>query len=51
MSAAKIKKEGYGKLLDAWVPPQNAGDSVGCIATSYTFSPVFYEEECLSRFL
>lgn len=51
MPPAKVKKESYGKLLDAWVPPQNAGDPLGCIATSFTFSPVFFEEECLSRFL
>lgn len=24
---------------------------VGCVATTFTFSPVFFEEECLSRFL
>jgi hypothetical protein len=45
------KKQGYGKLLDAWVPPDGAGDPVGCIATTFTFSPVFFEEECLGRFL
>ena len=42
---------GHGKLLDAWVAPDNAGDPVGCLATSFTFSPVFFEEECLARFL
>jgi hypothetical protein len=44
-------KPGYGKLLDAWVAPDHAGDPVGAIATSFTFSPVFFEEECLARFL
>ena len=44
-------KPGYGKLLDAWVAPEDAGDPVGCLATSFTFSPVFFEEECLARFL
>lgn len=44
-------KPGHGKLLDAWVAPDNAGDPVGAIATSFTFSPVFFEEECLARFL
>jgi hypothetical protein len=44
-------KPGYGKLLDAWVAPDDAGDPVGAIATSFTFSPVFFEEECLARFL
>jgi hypothetical protein len=45
------KKQGYGKLLDAWVPPDGAGDPVGCVATTFTFSPIFFEEECLGRFL
>ena len=45
------EKPGYGKLLDAWVAPDNAGEPVGCVATSFTFSPVFFEEECLARFL
>ena len=45
------KRSGYGKLLDAWVPPEGAGDPVGCVATTFTFSPVFFEEECLGRFL
>lgn len=44
-------KPGYGKLLDAWVAPEDAGDPVGCVATSFTFSPAFFEEECLARFL
>jgi hypothetical protein len=51
MGNQKEKRKGYGKLLDAWVPPENAGDPIGCIATSFTFSPVFFEEECLGRFL
>ncbi len=42
---------GYGKLLDAWEPPSDAGDPVGVIATTFTFSPAFFEEECLGRFL
>lgn len=44
-------KPGYGKLLDAWEAPEGAGDPVGCVATSFTFSPAFFEEECLARFL
>ena len=42
---------GHGKILDAWAPPVGAGEPVGCVATSFTFSPAFFEEECLSRFL
>ncbi|GIW93075.1 MAG: hypothetical protein KatS3mg110_1116 [Pirellulaceae bacterium] len=51
MARKKPGKAGYGKLLDAWTPPDHAGDPIGCVATSFTFSPVFFEEECLSRFL
>lgn len=47
----KNKKKGYDKILDAWIPPKDCGEPVGCMATSFTFSPVFFEEECLSRFL
>ena len=39
MDSKKEKREGYGKILDAWIAPDNAGDPVGCLATSYTFSP------------
>ena len=42
---------GFAKLLDAWIPPSGAGDAVGCLATSYTFSPEFFEEQCLTRFV
>lgn len=45
------KKKGHRKLLDVWAPPEGSGDAIGCVATTYTFSPEFYEEECLSRFL
>lgn len=51
MARRKDKRPGYDKLLDAWIPPENSGDPVGCVATSFTFSPVFFEEECLGRFL
>ncbi len=51
MAGKKEKREGYGKILDAWTAPEGAGDAIGCVATSFTFSPVFFEEECLSRFL
>lgn len=51
MGRRKTEQEGFGKLLDAWSPPQNAGDPVGCLATTFTFSAAFFEEECLARFL
>ena len=51
MAHKKDKRSGYGKLLDCWSSPEMAGGPVGCVATSFTFDPVFFEEECLSRFL
>ena len=44
-------RDGYAKLLDAWTGPRDAGEPVGCVATSFTFDAVFFEEECLGRFL
>ncbi len=51
MAKKTDSRPGYGKLLDAWIPPENAGKPVGCLATTFTFSPDFFEEECLARFL
>ena len=39
------------KLLDYWEVPENAGEPIGCIATTFTFDSAFFEEDCLSRFL
>jgi len=39
------------KLLDYWLPPEGVGRCIGCVATSFTFDPDFFESECLSRFL
>lgn len=47
----KKKQKGFGTLLDAWTAPEEAGEPIGCIATSFTFSSSFFEEECMSRFL
>ena len=44
-------RAGYAKILDAWERPVKAGEPVGCAATSFTFSPDFFETECLGRFL
>lgn len=38
-------------MLDLWRPPQGAGDPVGCLATTYTFAPGLFDEQCLARFL
>ena len=39
------------KLLELWEPPDGAGDPVGCIASTYTFDTMFFEEECLGKFV
>ncbi len=51
MAKKTDSRPGYGKLLDAWIPPENAGKPIGCLATTFTFSPEFFEEECLARFI
>lgn len=38
-------------MLELWRPPQGAGDPVGCLATTYTFAPGLFDEQCLARFL
>ncbi len=40
-----------GRLLDLWLPPEKAGRPLGCIATTFTFEPDFFEQQCLGRFL
>lgn len=39
------------RLLDLWVPPDGAGRAVGCVTTTFTFDPDFFEQQCLGRFL
>lgn len=34
-----------------WMPPEGAGRALGCIATTFTFDPDFFEQQCLGRFL
>lgn len=52
MSAARKKDEqARGRLLAAWEQPDNAGDAVGLIASTFTFDASFFEEELLARFL
>jgi len=45
------KSSSSGAMLDLWRPPQGAGDPVGCIASTYTFAPGLFDEQCLARFL
>lgn len=39
------------KLLEWWLPPEGAGDPIGCIATSFTFDTDFFRDDCLGRFI
>lgn len=50
MRRSDAEKDWQGKLLDAWIPPSDAGEPIACLATSYTFDSVFFEEQCLARF-
>ena len=38
-------------MLELWRPPAGAGDPIGCIASTYTFAPSLFDEQCLARFL
>ena len=48
---SRTKPENLGVLLEQWKPPHGAGDPIGCLATTYTFSPELFDEQCLARFL
>ena len=48
---SKKKKQDGKTLLELWRPPRSAREPIGCITTTYTFDPGFFEEECLARFL
>ena len=39
------------RLLDHWAPPDGAGRALGCVATTFTLEPDFFESQCLGRFL
>ena len=45
------KKATTGTMLELWRPPRGAGEAVGCLATTYTFEPSLFDEQCLARFL
>src|SRR5215213_3187001 len=48
---SKRKTTFNGAMLDLWRPPQHAGDAIGCLATTFTFHPALFDEQCLGRFL
>lgn len=45
------KTASNGATLELWRPPPEAGDPIGCLATTYTFAPGLFDEQCLARFL
>jgi len=40
-----------GAMLELWRPSEHAGEPVGCLATTYTFDPELFADQCLGRFL
>lgn len=48
---ARRRRAASGVMLELWRPPANAGDPIGCLATTYTFRPGLFDEQCLARFL
>jgi HKD family nuclease len=49
--AKRKENETIRPILEAWEPPDEVGEAIGCVATTFTFDPGFFEEHCLSRFL
>jgi hypothetical protein len=45
------KRDKSGTMLELWRPPNGAGDVVGCLASTFTFSPGLFDEQCLARFM
>jgi len=48
---AKRKHKVSGAMLEHWRPPSGAGEALGCMATTFTFQPGLFDEQCLARFL
>lgn len=44
-------EQGEESLLELWRPPADAGEPVGCIATTFTFDAEHFDRHCLGRFL
>jgi hypothetical protein len=38
-------------MLELWRAPRDSGEAIGCLATTYTFEPALFDEQCLARFL
>lgn len=51
MSRRGTPEVGDEALLELWRPPADAGEPVGCIATTFTFDAEHFDRHCLGRFL
>lgn len=49
--AKKRKSDSAVAMLELWRAPAGAGEPIGCLATTFTFQPGLFEEQCLARFL
>jgi hypothetical protein len=49
--AKKRKSDSAVAMLELWRAPPGAGEPIGCLATTFTFQPGLFEEQCLARFL
>lgn len=49
--AKRNRQKAKGTMLELWRPPTEAGDPLGCLATTFTFQPGLFDEQCLARFL
>lgn len=47
----RTKRDDQATMLDLWRPPTGAGEPLGCLASTYTFEPGLFDEQCLGRFL
>jgi len=49
--AKKRKSDSAVTMLELWRAPAGAGEPIGCLATTFTFQPGLFEEQCLARLL
>jgi len=49
--AKKRKSDSAFAMLELWRAPAGAGEPIGCLASTFTFQPGLFEEQCLARFL
>ena len=38
-------------MLDHWQAPDEVGDAIGCLTTTFTYEADFFQTQCLGRFL